>query len=194
MIDDHRRTGRMIGRRASIAIAAAMLLASAVPAAALAGGNGATIVRGIQQAAGTCDDGGYAMTGSLVGCWWIDTFETKSDPDKSNYLARGTEHFTGCLDSVCGTFYTTYTFTAKTDGPWPTSPEIHGRCHHPLIGGTGGFDGASGEISFRDVVDVNPPYYPYWGNLHLAKSMVGQASPLGVPSMSSSQESTGSTC
>ena len=110
------------------------------------------------------------MTGSLVGCWVIDTFETTSDPSKSHFRATGTEHFTGCLGSVCGTFFTTYSFTAKTDGPWPTAAEVHGRCHHPVIGGTDGFAGASGEISFHDVVDVSPPHYPYVGNVHLAKS------------------------
>lgn len=160
---------RRIPRSAALAAMALVLLAAALPTTAAAA-DGATIVRGTQLAAGTCADGGYAMTGSLVGCWWIDTFETKSDPDKSTYVATGTEHFSGCLDSVCGTFYTTYKFSAKTDGPWPTSPEIHGRCHHPVIGGTDGFAGASGEISFHDVVDVTPPYYPYWGNWRIASA------------------------
>lgn len=157
-----------LGRRAIVPLLVA-LIGSLLSAGAVAAGNGTTIVRGVQLAAGTCADGGYAMTGSLVGCWWIDTFDTKSDPDKSTFRASGTEHFTGCLGSVCGTFYTTYTFTAKTDGPWPTSAEIHGRCHHPVIGGTGGFAGASGVLSFHDVVDVSPPYYPYVGNVHLAQ-------------------------
>ena len=73
------------------------------------------------------------------------------------------------MGSVCGTFYTTFSYTAKTNGPWPTDAEIHGRCHHPVIGGTGGFAGAAGEISFHDVVDVSPPYYPYIGNVHVAQ-------------------------
>jgi hypothetical protein len=162
------RPGRL-SRRAALPLLIA-LAGSVLTAGAAAAGNGTTIARGVQLAAGTCADGGYAMTGSLIGCWWIDTFETKSSPDKSTFVARGTEHFTGCLGSTCGTFYTTYTFTAKTDGPWPTSAEIHGRCHHPIIGGTGGFAGASGVLSFHDVVDVSPPYYPYAGNVHLAKS------------------------
>ena len=159
---------RRLGRRAILPLLVA-LIGSLPSAGAVAANNGTTIVRGVQLAAGTCPDGGYAMTGSLVGCWWIDTFETNSDPDHSTVRATGTEHFKGCLGSTCGTFFTTYTFTAKTDGPWPTSAEIHGRCHHPVIGGTGGFAGASGEISFHDVVDVSPPYYPYIGNVHLAQ-------------------------
>ena len=52
------------------------------------------------------------------------------------------------------------------------SPDIFGRCHHPVVGGTDGFAGARGEISFTDVVDVSPPYYPYWGNLRLATGRV----------------------
>jgi hypothetical protein len=157
-----------LGRRAALPVLVA-LIGSVLSAGAVAANNGTTIVRGVQLAAGSCEDGGYAMTGSLVGCWWIDTFETKSSPDKSSFLATGTEHFTGCLGSTCGTFYTTYSFTAKTDGPWPTSAEIHGRCHHPIIRGTGDFAGASGVLTFHDVVDVSPPYYPYVGNVHLAQ-------------------------
>ena len=157
-------------RSAGISLAAALFLAATLAATASAGGRGATIVRGTQLAAGTCDNGGYAMTGSFVGCWWIDTFETKSDPDKAHYRATGTEHFEGCLGAVCGTLTTTYSFTAKTDGPWPTSAELHGRCHHPVTGGTDGFAGATGEISFHDVVNVSPPHYPYWGNVRLAGS------------------------
>ena len=145
------------------------LVGSLLAAGSTAASSGATITRGIQEAAGSCDNGGYAMTGSLVGCWWIDTFETKSDEAKSHFRASGTEHFTGCLGTTCGTFFTTYTFSAKTDGPWPTSAEVHGRCHHPVTGGTGGFARASGEISFHDVVDVAPPYYPYVGSVHLAR-------------------------
>ncbi|MBI2777787.1 MAG: hypothetical protein HYX57_11080 [Chloroflexi bacterium] len=151
-----------------------MLVASALVATASAAGRGATTVRGTQSAAGTCRDGGYAMTGSLTGCWWVLTFESTSDPDKSHYRATGEELFEGCLGDVCGTFSTTYSFTAKTDGPWADgAPEIHGRCHHPVTGGTGGFAGVSGELSFRDIVDVSPPYYPYWGNLRLGGSVEG---------------------
>ena len=158
------------------ALVAASLAIAVLTGTALAGGRGVA-VRGTQLAAGSCEDGGYAMTGALVGCWWIDTFETKSSPDKSHYRATGEEHFEGCLGAVCGSFTTRYQFTAKTDGPWPTSAELHGRCHHPVTGGTGGFAGASGQISFHDVVDVSPPFYPYWGNVHLATGATGASAP-----------------
>lgn len=158
---------RRLGRRAAL-VPLVALIGSLLASGTVLAGNGATIARGIQNAAGSCGGTGYERTGSLQGCWWIDTFQTTSDPDKSHFRATGTEHFTGCLGSICGTFYTTYSFTAKTDGPWPTGAEIHGRCHHPIVGGTGGFADASGEISFHDVVDVSPPYYPYVGSVHLA--------------------------
>lgn len=150
----------------------AVLIGSMLSTGAVAANNGTTVVRGVQLAAGTCADGGYAMTGDLEGCWWVDTFESKSDPNKSNFRLTGEEHFEGCLGTICGSFTTTYSFTGKTDGPWPTSAEIHGRCHHPIdsLSGTGGFESATGVFSFHDVVDVSPPYYPYIGNIRLARS------------------------
>ncbi len=169
MIANRAASARRLGRRASIPLLVA-LVGSALSAGAVAARNGTTTIDGVQHAAGTCDNGGYRMTGSLVGCWYVDTFESKSDPDKSTFRATGTEHFDGCLGDVCGTFFTTYEYTAKTIGPWVDFLEIHGRCHHPVTGGTGGFAGASGQISFTDVVDVSPVYYPYWGNVHLARS------------------------
>ena len=169
MAIDHPTRRRSLRGRAAIPLMIA-LIGSLLAVGAVTAGNGATIVRGIQLAAGTCENGGYAMTGTLDGCWWIDTFESKTDPARHNFRATGEEHFEGCMGTVCGTFYTTYTFTAKMDGPWPTSAELHGRCHHPVIRGTEGFDGASGQLSFHDVVDVSPPYYPYVGSVHLARS------------------------
>ena len=141
-----------------------MLAALGAPAA-MAADRGAVAVRGVQGEYGSCgNDDGYSMTGSLVGCWWVDTFDVKPMPAQGTMLATGTEHFIGCLGDVCGTFFTTYTYTARFDG----ATELHGRCHHPIQGGTGGFAGASGELSFTDVVDTNPVYYPYWGNIRLA--------------------------
>ena len=153
------------------ALVGALFLLSVVAVSGAAASRGATVARGVQLAAGTCADGGYEMTGSLVGCWWIDTFESKTDPARHNFRATGTEHFTGCLGEVCGTFTTTYSFSAKMAGPWGTSTtEIHGRCHHPITGGTDGFAGASGELSFHDVVDVSPPSYPYVGSIRVGGS------------------------
>jgi hypothetical protein len=108
-------------------------------------------------------------------------------------MATGEEHFTGWIGSTYGTFYTRYRFTAKTDGPWPTSAEIHGRCHHPITGGDGAFAGISGEISFKDVVDVSPPDYPYWGAIRLPAS--ASAGRLGTgPATTASSSTDGTTC
>jgi NADPH:quinone reductase-like Zn-dependent oxidoreductase len=77
----HRRAPRgALGLTTVLALGAAMALALVLPVAASAAGGGATIVRGTQLAADTCEAGGYAMTGSLDGCWWILTFDSKTDP------------------------------------------------------------------------------------------------------------------
>ena len=169
MIVDGTNRPRRMGRRIVLPLLMSLLAALPLAGAAQAGGGGTTIVRGIQHEAGSCRDGGYLMTGDLEGCWWVDTFVSNTDPDKSHFLAYGDERFEGCMGDVCGTFSSTYVYTAKTDGPWPSFVEIHGRCHHPVTGTGGGFVGATGQISFHDVVDVSPPYYPYVGNIHLVQ-------------------------
>ena len=32
-----------------------------------------------------------------------------------------------------------------------------------------------GELSFTDVVDAEPFYYPYWGNIQLGRRRIGRA-------------------
>ena len=161
-------TMRAQGTRRAVAFLAVGLLAAVFPGSALAAGSGATVVRGIQHEFGSCQiDGvdGYLMDGTLTGCWIIDTFEVKPMPTQGTMLAHGTEHFEGYLGGKFGTFKTTYTYTARFDG----ATELHGRCHHPIIDGDGVFAGARGELSFTDVVDANPVYYPYWGNIQLGR-------------------------
>lgn len=162
-------TARRWGARSLLG---AMLLALLLPGTTAAAGNGSLAVRGTQLAYGTCgpNSDGYEMTGDLVGCWWITDFQSKTDASKHNVRATGTELFEGWIGSLHGTFTTTFQYTAKMDGPWVSSAEIHGRCHHPVVAGsgTGDFIGITGELRFKDVVDVNPPYYPYWGSLRIA--------------------------
>ena len=148
----------------------------AVPAAT---GAGAVTVRGDQLIEGsqTCENAQpdtYLMTGDLVGCWYTTSFVVVQANDNrgGHFKASGTEHFVGCLNTngnaQCdpgepfGTFDTKFTFTAKFA---PTGEEIHGRCQHPITGGSGDFDGASGVISFKDI----PPEgrFPYHGNIRL---------------------------
>lgn len=176
--DTRRRTSRRWGARTLLAT---MLALFVVPGVVAAAGNGAVAVRGTQLAYGTCGEhsDGYTMIGSLVGCWWITSFASRTDPSKHNVRATGTELFVGWIGSRYGSFTTTFQYTAKMDGPWGNFIEIHGRCHHPIdpTSGTGDLAGISGELSFKDVVDVDPPYYPYWGNVRIG----GQTVTLGSP-------------
>ena len=119
------------------------------------------------------------MEGGLTGCWWVDTI-TPDPLDPASYtpggtaVFSGTEHFTGCVntngdadcdpDEPSGTFSTTFTFTAKFDA---NGNEIHGRCHHPITSGVGGFEGISGVVNFTDVVTTTPPTSPFWGAIRL---------------------------
>jgi hypothetical protein len=104
------------------------------------------------------------LTGSLNGCWY--TYVSKSQLNPSGtYLEQGTEIFVGCLNGLaCGTFETTYTFTAKyTDETF--AQEIHGRCEHRIVGGTEDFAEAKGVLLFKDdVVNLN---FEYRGNINL---------------------------
>ncbi len=61
-----------------------------------------------------------------------------------------------------GTFTTTYKFEAKFA---PDGSEIHGRCQHPIVdgSGTGGFEGASGRLNFKDIVETGE--YLYKGHI-----------------------------
>jgi hypothetical protein len=116
------------------------------------------------------------MTGGLIGCWYVDTFNQKNkrtDPAGGKYVFTyyGTEHFTGCLDAdgdgqcsgdPTGTFYTTFTFTTQVVDT-PPYAEIRGRCHHPIVSGTGDFALANGVINFKD--DVSNGTSPYQGHI-----------------------------
>jgi hypothetical protein len=188
-------------KRASLFGATAVLVvAIALPAGAAAAGSGAVVVRGIQLAYGTCgpNSDGYQMTGDLEGCWWITEFDPQSPESRHNLRATGTEHFDGRIGSLEGTFDTFFQYTAKFDGPWVSSAEIHGRCHHPIVAGsgTGDFAGITGQLSFHDGVDVDPPYYPYWGSVRIpgAGSLDLASSTAASASRTASAATTASSC
>ena len=156
---------------------ASLIGAALLVAVSAAAGAGAITVRGDQLIAGAsacpnADAGTYLMKGDLVGCWYTDTFDVVSENPGGGFRASGTEHFVGCVDTngngTCGAgesygrFNTTFTFTAKFA---PTGDEIHGRCHHPIVSGTGDFAGASGVLSFKDIPSEGR--FPYHGNLQL---------------------------
>ena len=101
-------------------------------------------------------------------------------------MFSGTEHFRGvstqdssgsCGGSdPTGTFFTTFTFTAKFD---PSGNEIHGRCNHPIVDGDGGFEGVTGVVNFTDDVTTVPVSATYVGVVRLQKERP-QTSEAGV--------------
>ena len=104
------------------------------------------------------------MAGDLVGCLYVTSLEVHQNTPSGSYVERGTETFIGCLSdgTTCGTFDTTYVFTAKfaDDGS-----EIHGRCEHPILGGTGDFEGITGWFHIKD--DVETGDFNYSGHIDL---------------------------
>jgi hypothetical protein len=108
------------------------------------------------------------MAGGLIGCWYTDTLTTRGTGQPSGTIqATGTEHFVGCLDldrdRACGagdpsgTLGFSFKFSGKF-GP-VTGAELHGRCQHPIISGSGDFEGASGVITFKDDVTNGTSLY-----------------------------------
>jgi hypothetical protein len=105
------------------------------------------------------------MEGSLEGCWYTLVEDSKETPS-GVYLEVGQELFVGTLDDgAVGTFLTTYKFEAKYA---PDGTELHGRCQHPLVAGsgTGGFAGATGRVDFKDIIG-EPVTYVYRGHIRL---------------------------
>jgi hypothetical protein len=96
------------------------------------------------------------LTGSLERCWYTKVDSVKDNGAPSGvYLERGREVFVGSLDGgPVGLFETTYVFESKWDPDVSTGSEVHGRCQHPIVrgSGTGGFAGATGRVDFKDIV------------------------------------------
>lgn len=154
-----------------MAVALLAVMALAAPAGAAGHNNGATQLRGLGafDAAGVCDNPDYAdadfpivLEGDLVGCLY-QYFEEGEFRPSGTYIERGYEILDVCLaDGVtCGTFQTTYVFTAKYTDPETFSGQLWGRCQHPIVAGTGtgDFTGATGRLDFKDDVEA--------GNFHM---------------------------
>ncbi len=101
------------------------------------------------------------MTGDLDGCWYTNIETTKVGGGPSGvYLESGEEVFVGTLNGGPeGTFATTYKFESQWT-PYFGS-ELHGRCQHPIVAGsgTGGFEGATGRVDFKDEVTTGRYFY-----------------------------------
>jgi hypothetical protein len=162
------------GAAVAVVLAATMLAVLAMPASA-----GTTQISGKgefdpsceppQSAGGPQDPPDFyppiEMAGDLVGCWYTDVPARSKLNPSGTYQEKGTELFVGCyMDDVCGTFSTTYTFTAKyVDETF--MEEIHGRCQHPIVSGTGDFAGVDGVVLFKD--DVVNFVFDYRGHIRI---------------------------
>lgn len=156
---------RLVSKLAAAACVAAMMMAAPTPVFA----EGATRISGIGffDVDGLCVDpegagADYAiiLTGDLDGCLYAFV-ETAAFTDSGTYLETGTEIFVG----PDGTFETVYRFEGKYEDPANLVGEIFGRCQHAIVrgSGTGGFEGVTGRIDFKD--DVETGDLPYRGSL-----------------------------
>jgi outer membrane protein assembly factor BamA len=157
----------------SLLLVCAVLIAGFAALSATPASAASVQVSGVQTpvSSGPCFDPGalasFTMQGSLTGCWYIDTINQKYQPTSGTFQDTGTEHFAGCLDldgdQACtaadpqGTLYFSFQFTGKVDPV--TLAEIHGRCQHPIVAGTGGFAGARGVLTFKDDVTNGTSLY-----------------------------------
>jgi hypothetical protein len=144
-------------------------LALALAGTAAAAGQGTMQVNGIQTSVGSgpCWDPGalasFTMDGDLSGCWYADDLTCQVHPS-GTVQCTGHEHFVGSVGGKSGTLYFGIDFSGKYDGA-PTYAEIHGRCHHPILGGDGELAGATGMLNFKD--DVTTGLSPYTGHISL---------------------------
>ena len=109
------------------------------------------------------------MTGDLEGCLYTNVLATKDLGAPSGvYLESGEELFVGSLGGGAeGTFTTTYKFESRWAPDVSTGVELHGRCEHPIVAGSGtdGFIGSTGRLDFKD--DVTTGLYYYRGHISL---------------------------
>ena len=124
---------------------------------------------GCRNVPGYPDYSAIVMSGDLEGCWYTKILTSKQTPS-GVYLESGEELFVGSLNGAQGSFTTTYKFEAKLT---PTGSEIKGRCQHKIAAdsGTGGFEGASGRVDFKDIIDkttLTIIRYDYRGHISLA--------------------------
>lgn len=163
-------------RAVLIALVAAMTFGGLTTPAGAAG-NGTIEISGVgfgvDECEGKTSNVTLEMTGDLEGCLYATVTDSAWIPSSGIYLEQGTERFEGCLDvhgteKVCGAFATTYRFTAKfpPGGDEPDfTQEIHGRCQHPIVEGSGedDFEGVTGRFNINDDVDAGT--FPYRGHV-----------------------------
>lgn len=158
--------------RMTLALAAALVAVGALSVTGGAATHGTTQVDGAMRVVDIGDpfdvtDDVTQVRGDLIGYWWTTRFDLGVATSSGVVTGSGTERFDGCLDAdgngscdaadPTGSLYLTFTYSARFD------PEsfalLHGRCHHPISGGTGGFAGATGVIQMRDDPATGCTYY-----------------------------------
>ena len=93
------------------------------------------------------------IEGDLTGCWYTLVLDFNETPSGA-YSETGLEVFVA--DDTDDMFWTTYDFHGKFDAE---GNEIHGRCQHLVVDGTGMFEDATGRLDFKDDVDAGINYY-----------------------------------
>lgn len=161
-----------------LSLALIMVLLSLAFLAAPAYAEGATQVSGVAYFIdpAECDDDvtgadfALNMTGDLEGC--IHVFvETAECTPSGTYIETGTEIYAGGGgEGDDGRFTTRYRFEAKYDDCPNLEGEIHGRCQHRIVegSGTGDYEGVEGRLDFKD--DVEAGNFPYRGHLRWQSS------------------------
>jgi hypothetical protein len=159
----------MRGMRTALAVGAVLAAAALAGVAAAAG---TTQVSGVMRVVEIGDpsdvtDDVTQVEGDLIGYWWTTTFDLGVATRSGVVTGSGTERFDGCRDAngngVCdgsdpaGSLYLTFTYSGKFDPV--TFALLHGRCNHPIAGGTGGFAGATGVIQMHDDPATGCTYY-----------------------------------
>jgi hypothetical protein len=123
--------------------------------------------------------GKYRMTGGLIGKWKTTSF--KQLATSPIYKAKGTEKFNGCLDrrrdGHCagdprGTLSFRFLYWALFG---PGDSLVWGSCWHPITGGTGGFAGARGVLTFVDTPTAKGVKTAYVGNVTVGESRHGRS-------------------
>ena len=149
-----------------LAISAAVLVTAAPAAAKTYAVSGKQIVV-------DADKGVYKMRGSLIGRWSVTGFQELAQ--EPYFHASGTEEFKGCLDrkrdgrckgDPSGTLSMTFEYWALNASDDPASL-VWGACWHPVVSGTGDFEGARGVFVMADTPTKQGVKTAYIGNLTL---------------------------
>lgn len=162
----------------ALAVVAFIGVALTVTSPVHAGGGGATQISGtgsLEPGDCTSPPEGPAdaiailalnMSGDLDGCLYSYVLSYESSPS-GTYRERGIDIFVGEYKGEAGTFETTYLFTAKFEDVANLDGEIFGRCQHPIVAGsgTGVFEGVTGRVDIKDVIEGDTITLHYRGHL-----------------------------